>query len=261
MAKKLPIFKNNDKSGWMENEQWSEKYNPNDEYSALNFPTCKMLLIARPNSGKTNFIKNIILFQRPEFEFICIVHHDPETNEYDDLVDGKNIIMTNDIPTVDMFEVGVKNLCVIDDYYTKGLSKEQEKNLNKLVTYVSSHRHCHVVISCHDYTTVPTQVRRSVDVFALWKMIDFESQKMLAKKFGLSNQELYQLFRNKELIKSKYDFLVVDLLPDSDLLGKFRINGLERIDDSLEGNDELNDRVEKRREKENPLVKYAGKLR
>ncbi len=240
----LAVFKNLDKNGWMEEEQWSVKYNQKNPTSMLNFPTCKMLLIARPNSGKTNFIKNTIVNQHPDFEKIIIVHHDPDTTEYDDIIDGENIILTTEIPTVDMFDAEYKNLCVIDDVYTKRLSKEDEKRLNKLFTYISSHRHCHVIISVQDYTTVPPPVRRAIDVFVMWKMIDLESQKILSKKFGLSNTALYTVFRNPDLIKTKYDCLVVDLLPDAP--SKFRINGLVPVDAGLDGNDALDDEIYKR---------------
>lgn len=240
----LPVFRNLDKSDWQEEEQWKNKYDGTPE-SMLNFPTCKMLLCARPNSGKTNFIKNIIVHQSPDFERIVIVHHDPDTNEYDDIIDEENIILTTEIPTVDMFDAQHKNLCVLDDVYTGRLGKEDEKRLNKLFTYISSHRHCHVIVSCHDYSTIPTPIRRAVDVFCLWRMIDYESQKLLAKKFGMSNSGLYQLFRNQDLFKTKYDCLVVDLLPDAP--SKFRINGIVPVDPTtLEGNDQLDDEIDKR---------------
>lgn len=267
----LAIFKNLDKADWQEDEQWKKKWDPSDPSTLLNFPTCKMLLCARPNSGKTNFIKNIITHNRKlnpvdehdhgEFSKIIIVHHDQDTSEYDDLLDDENIILTTEIPSVDDFDKNQKQCCVMDDVYTGRLNKEDEKKLNKLFTYISSHRNCTVIISCHDYTTIPPPVRRSIDVFVLWKLIDFESQKLLAKKFGISNTGLYELFRNPDLIKSKYDCLVVDLLPDSP--AKFRLNGVQPLDPkvfNLEGNDALDDEIDKRNLRKSKLQNKSDVL-
>jgi hypothetical protein len=242
----LHIFNNLDKEDWERDEQWRNKYDPRDPNTLLNFPTCKMLLVARPNSGKTNWILNMILHQIVDFDNIVILHHDPDTREYDQIVDGERIVLTTKIPTANDFPVGMKNLCVIDDYYTGKLNPADTKLLNKLFTYISSHRHCHVILSCQDYTTVPTTIRRSCDVYVLWKMVDYERQKLLAKKFGIKQEGLYEIFNNPQIIKSKFDCLVVDLLPGAP--AKYRINGIEPLpDDLLDGNDEIEDKIAKRK--------------
>ncbi len=241
---KYPVLPNDDKRSFEHEEQWSSKYDPQDPYSFFALPTCKALLIARPNSGKSNLIKNLIMFAKPQYTFIYICHHTLKTREYDDINMSENVVMSTELPTDEDFpledEEGKeqRNLCILDDVYTRRLSKDDEKKLNKLFTYVSSHCNTTVLMSCHDYVTVPVSIRRSVDIVFLWKIIDQQSQQLLTKKFGLSKTGLYDLFKNKDLIPSKYSFLTVDFLPNTP--AKFRIDNMYPIDlNNLDEDDDL----------------------
>ena len=165
------------------------------------------------------------------------------SEDYDDIIDDENIWMQDEIPDSDTFSKENINLCIMDEVVVNKLNKEQEKRLNKLFTYVSSHKRCTVILCGHDYSQIPPPVRRSVDVFIVWKLHDYESQKQLCKKFGLKNSSLYTFFKN--YAKSKYDFLMVDMLDNSP--AKFRLNGYYPLNPEIfEGNDEIDDEIDKR---------------
>jgi len=242
----LYVFSNEDKDTWMRYENWKTKYDPSDPSTIVNIPISRMLVIGLSGSGKSNWIKNVIAHQDPEYDKIIIVHHDIKTKEYNQILGGDDVILTDQIPGLDMFEDECKYLCVFDDVYTSKLPKEDEKRFNKLVTYVSTHRQCQVIVSIQEYTLVPCAIRRNFNIFCIYKVYDQMSQKLLTKKLGLSNEGLYKVFSgHNPIIKNKHDFLMYDMLPDAPL-SKFRINGIIPINLDLDLNDDIEERIQKK---------------
>lgn len=253
----LFLFDNDDKDEWMKTENWKCKYNPSNPASILNIPISRMLLLGPSGVGKTNVIKNFIAHQTPEYDRILCIHHDENTREYDD-VKGPDFTLTTEIPPVSYFdeedesedEGMLKHLVILDDVFTKKLSREGEKNFNKLITYCSTHRYCQVIVSVQDYTMVAPDIRRNINIFCLWKIHDKISQKLLTKKLGLSDIGLYKIFSGSDpIIKNKHDFLMYDMLPNAPL-SKFRINGIIPINpETIDVDDDIEEKLERKKRK------------
>ena len=60
-----------------------------------------------------------------------------------------------------------KNLCILDDVYTKKLDVERQKRLTKLISYTSSHRNVSILITNQDYHEVPPNIRRLMNIYEI----------------------------------------------------------------------------------------------
>lgn len=129
----IPV-RNKDKRG---HEKWTD--NPND---IANFPSpSRILLIGNPGVGKSTMVKNLIMHQRPFFQEVYLIHEDAEfSKEYDDMELTEKM---SELPSLDFWEQEgsyVKRAVIIDDLETARMSKEQEKRLNVLFRYCSTHK-------------------------------------------------------------------------------------------------------------------------
>lgn len=195
-------------------ESWRNKGTKNLGNFPHPFACC---MIAKPNCGKTTTCLNLILNQTPEYERIIVVHHDPEgTKEYDDI----GCEMRSDIPGSEDLDPDIKTLVIIDDLFVKKLPKESEAKLDRLFGYNRTHKNTSVIITAQDYVQLPPNIRRLCNIFIIWKVHDLTSQKLLAKKIGLKERDLYELF--KHVLNGPKDSLTVDMTDDTPC--KFRRN-------------------------------------
>ena len=185
----------------------------------------RAILAARPNCGKTTIVKNLIVRADPPYEEIKVIHGDAEyTKEYEDL--GDEVEMLSEIPLPDAFQGEVKTLVIIDDLELKTLSKIQQKALDRLFGYVSTHKNISVCLCSQDGFNIPPIVRRCSNLFILWKGNDLDSMARLARKAGLKKDELIDLF--KEFCNSYHDSIWIDMTPNSP--APFRLNGYQILD-------------------------------
>lgn len=213
--RKVIVFENLDKKS---KEKWTKSRD------LLNIPAPSRITIAgSPNSGKTNLVKNLLVRANPPYKKIYLVHYDQETEEYDDIPE---IIKLDDFPNPRDRELfnGVDKCClIIDDYEFKFLSKTQLKNLDRLLGFCSSHLYTTILICCQDWFNLPPIIRRSSNVFFVWKnTADLESLYMIGRKFNYKKQEFMDLFKH---CKCKYDFLCFDKTNDTP--APVRLNGYE----------------------------------
>jgi hypothetical protein len=135
--------------------------------------------------------KNILLRAKPQFKEIFVIHADPDfTKEYDD-IDAQ---MLNEIPPLQEWEGEVKTLVIVDDIDLSQLGKEQKKNLNRLFGNVSTHKNISVILTSQDPFNVPPSVRRMSNLFILWKSKDMDSLAQIARKSGVSSEDMKNLF-------------------------------------------------------------------
>lgn len=213
LPKEIIVFKNEDKKN---HEKWTPRRD------LLNFPApTRFCISAIPNSGKTNLIKNILVKADPPYEEIYLIHPDPEyTKEYDDV----NAIKLDHIPPPDFWEGKKKTFVVIDDYEFSKMSKEEHRNLSRLVGYCSTHKFLSVACVSQDLFSLPVCVRRCCNVFIFWKIKDTDSAVNVARKSGLKKEDFFELFA---MLKTSYDFIIIDTTKDSPAY--LRKNGYEII--------------------------------
>lgn len=196
MSKKLIIFQNPDK-----NEETIDYDDPGN----LPHPF-RLSLCSTPSCGKTNLILNMIITQKPEFEYIYILHLDEETEEYD-FIDH---IKLNDIPTKDDFKQNkdAKKLLVIEEMSFKDLSKIDKAKMDRLFGYVSSHYNLSIIISCQVYFNIPCGIRKMINYICVFSSSDKVLLKDIQSVIPFYDKQEYKDIIKKHLI-SKYDNLIL----------------------------------------------------
>ena len=211
-----------------EDKHFHETWTPGR--NLLNIPhPFRCMLIGPPNSGKTLLIKNILLRAKPIFKKIYVVHCDGDfTKEYEDV----DATMLDSIPSPEEWEGDKKTMVVLDDIDYKGMNKVQAKNLNRLFGFASTHKNISVCLTSQNYFDIPTSIRRMANFFILWKTIDSDSFKMIAKKTGMKIEQFQYIFKNI-IGDDKHSSLWIDLT--SKTPAKLRKNGYQVI--KTEGDD------------------------
>ena len=183
----------------------------------------RICCLAPPNSGKTCFIKNMIIRSKPMFEEIYIVHYDSDgTNEYFD-VDG---IMLSELPDPKSFDPDKKKLLILEDLEYSQMDKESKRRLDRLFGYTSTHKFMTVILTAQDSFRVPAICRRCSTVFVLWKNPDSDSMAQVARKTGLRGKDLIEIFN--KFMPNRYDSLMIDL-SHPDPTYRLRKNGYQII--------------------------------
>lgn len=191
----------------------------------LNIPhPFRMLCLGPPNVGKSTIVKNILIRAKPAFEEVVVVHIDSEyTKEYNDL--GDNVEILSEIPAPEDWEGKVKTLVVLDDLEFKGMNKQQKRNLDRLVGFVSTHKHISVILCSQDAFNVPPIVRRCSNMYVLWKSPDLDSMSNLARKANMKPEEMKNIF--DDLMINFRDSLWIDMTDKTPY--PLRKNGYEII--------------------------------
>ena len=191
----------------------------------LNIPhPFRMLCLGPPNVGKSTIVKNILIRAKPAFEEVVVVHIDSEyTKEYNDL--GDNVEILSEIPAPEDWEGKVKTLVVLDDLEFKGMNKQQKRNLDRLVGFVSTHKHISVILCSQDAFNVPPIVRRCSNMYVLWKSPDLDSMSNLARKANMKPEEMKNIF--DDLMLNFRDSLWIDMTDKTPY--PLRKNGYEII--------------------------------
>ena len=204
---------------------WHEKWTEGDD--ELNFPhpfTC--LLLGKPNRGKTNIIKNIIIRQNKPFKNIYLLHCGLDlTHEYDeiDTIDLKEIPS----PFSDIINDKEKNLFILEDLEFKNMaSKEQKSRMNRLYGYVSTHRNCSIISSGQDFFDLPACVRRMSKIFIIWKVDDIDSLETIRRRVDIKKADWAFIFDH--YIRNPHDSLWIDMTKNSPY--KLRLNGYKILE-------------------------------
>jgi len=187
-----------------------------------------MLLLSKPNGGKTTLMLNIIMrvgLGHHPFQRIIVVHCDPEaTKEYSHLGVGAEI--RGDIPPLDEIRPQEKTLLILEDLNYLNMSKEQQARLERLYGYVSTHKNVSCMLTAQDPFRILPTVRRCSNVFVLWNNHDADMVKTLARKTGISAKHLLSIF--DRYCQSTHDCVWLDFTENSP--APLRKNGYQRID-------------------------------
>lgn len=227
LPKKIIDIPNPDKTF---HEEWAGE-GKKTKRDLLNLPhPFRAVICGPPNSGKTLVIKNILLRAQPPFKECFVIHCDPEyTKEYDDV----KATILDSIPAPNEWEGKKKTLVILDDldYKTINKDKEQAKNLNRLFGFVSTHKNISVMLTAQDCFNIPPSIRRMSNLFIIWKNIDTDSFKMIARKCGMHMDDFTRIF--KDIIgDNPHNSLWIDLTKNSP--AKLRKNGYEVISEDTQ---------------------------
>ena len=190
----------------------------------------RAVLLGPPGVGKTTIAMNLVMYQKPEFARIYVIHVDGEyTQEYDAL---ENFELLESIPDPTWWPGTEKALVIIDDKELKGLPKEQKVALDRLFGYVSTHKNISVILTAQDPFNTPAIVRRCANLWVLWKTKDADSVATIGRKAGLKVDDLRRYFKSF----GDYDSLWIDTTPKSPY--PLRINGVDIVRDEDEQEEE-----------------------
>jgi len=216
---KLHILENRDK-------KFHEKIDPTNPYGNIPHPH-RACFVSPPGSqgrggGKTMMILNLLIHQEPPFDKIYMLHCDPEfTKEYDDLDD---VILLDEIPSLNEFDASLKNLLIIEDICYKKLSKDEQHSLDRILGNGSTHRSISCYMTAQDAFQIPVNFRRLLSMVFLWNSFDKNALSMLSSRFGIKKDLLEYIFDNH--LTGPHDSLCLDMGSDE----PYRKNLLEPLD-------------------------------
>ena len=141
----------------------------------------RAIITGPPGVGKTCIIQNMVSRAHPPFQKVLVLHADPEqTKEYA----GIQAEMMDSIPASNSWDGEQKTLCIIDDLEIRQLNKEQKRNMERLFSYVSTHRNVSVILTSQDNFNIMPCVRRSANIYILFKIRDVDSLKIIIASVG-----------------------------------------------------------------------------
>lgn len=228
LPNKLIVFSNPDKDGFQ--EEW---YNGR---KIGNLPhSFRLVCIAKPSSGKTNLIKNLLLHQKPPFERVLLWTQSKNSKEWDDVTHDTY----EDCPgEEELFEEldeethqPPKQVVIVEDIELENLSKENKTKLLQLLKHYSSHFNTSVILTVHDLIQIPANMRRCCNVYVLWKLTN-ATQKILGDRFNVDNKLLHNMCQTE--LKTQHDCIMIDMTKNTPY--KFRKNVFKILDE----NDYLN---------------------
>ena len=175
-------------------EDWTEKWT--SERNILNFPhPWRGIFIGLPSSGKSTYIKNIIIRSKPHFQEIIVSGFDNEnSHEWDDKLTVKFI---SGIPDPKSFDRNKKRLLIIEDLDVSLLKPVDKSNLNRLFGYTSSHCNLSIALTAQNPFDVKPSIRRMANLFVLFKNHDMNSLITLASRTGLKAKHMIILMSQK----------------------------------------------------------------
>ena len=203
-------------------ENWTEKWT--SERNILNFPhPWRGIFIGLPSSGKSTYIKNIIIRSKPHFQEIIVSGFDNDNSkEWDD---GITVKFISGIPDPKGFDRNKKRLLIIEDLDVSLLKPVDKSNLNRLFGYTSSHCNLSIALTAQNPFDVKPSIRRMANLFVLFKNHDMNSLILLASRTGLKAKHMVVLM--SQILINPHDSLTIDLQRGSP--SQYRINGFDKI--------------------------------
>ena len=122
----------------------------------------------------------------------------PSMTYFDDVADRHNLFIIDDI-----------DLCS----YVKKRREIREERLNKLFSYVSSHKNLSIIVSSQDASSqLPSFVLKMTNIVTIYKIRDQYIMQVLARKLGVSYKRLKKLI---DICKNRHDSITLDYTEDS----------------------------------------------
>ncbi len=188
---KLIVFENPEKKG-------HEKWTAGRDMMNIIFPY-RLLIVGKPNRGKTNIIKNLIYYAIPKFKRIFLLHATSgnENTQVPPDYKGFNVELLNEIPDISFWDdyADEKVLLVVDDYNLKS-NKKRLNLLERTFGFVSTHRGVSCILALQNgFDPLSLQFRRHCNIFIFFKTEDEKYNKRLAETGGLSKDKINEIFK------------------------------------------------------------------
>lgn len=231
--KKLPNPEKKNHEVWNSKRDW------------IDFPRpFRWLIAGKVSCGKTTLILNYLL-KSQGFDNIFLLHpntyrasvamNDEQINK--DIINadadpveeysGVEYTPLAYIPGLKYFDdiAKKKNLFIIDDIdlnsYLKKHREIREERINKLLSFVSSHKNLSVIVSSQDPSSqLPPIIFKMSSVITIFKPRDTYIIQTLARKLSL---EYKQLKKFLSLCKDDHDSITFDYIADSPSMYRFNI--------------------------------------
>lgn len=218
LPKRIIPIKNKDKDY---HEEWTDDRDP------LNFPhPFRVILVGRPNCGKSTAVKNIVMRSDPPFTRVLIIHCDAkETEEYDDL---EPTLLTNELIKLTDPQLNKKHgktLLILEDLDYSAMNKHHLALIDRYFGYASTHKNISLLLCAQDLFAIPSKVRRMSNVWVLWKSRDKFYENTLSSRTNIDKDRFQELMN---MLKDTHDSLWIDLTAKSPY--PIRLNGYTMIE-------------------------------
>ena len=224
----------------------------------LHFPRpFRWAVLGNVSCGKTSLILNYLINSKP-YQNIFIMHpqtYNPNISREDEAQNANIVCDATGVnipeyagvefhalaylPSMTYFdEIASKhNLFIIDDIdlcsYLKKRREMREERLNKLFSYVSSHKNLSIIVSSQDASSqLPPFVIKMCNVVTVYKIRDEYIIQVLARKLSMSYKRLKNLL---EKCEGRHDSITFDYIEDSP--AEVRLNVYKSLRDGSEEKD------------------------
>ena len=220
----------------------------------IDFPRpFRWAILGSVSCGKTSLVLNYLVKSKP-LDNIFVLHpqtYNPNVSQEDE-AKNQNIIVEDVaipeydgvtyygmayLPSMTFFDniASKRNLLIIDDIDLCSMMKKRreirEERLNKLFSYVSSHKNLTIIVSSQDASSqLPSFVLKMCNVITVYQVRDQYIMQTLARKLSVSYKRLQKLMK---LCKKKHDAITFDYTDDSP--AELRLNIYERLRDRPRG--------------------------
>ena len=203
LPKEIIVLKNKDK---IFQEKWTKKRD------LMNIPhSYRMLIFGNVDSGKTNLVKNIVMRAFPPFEKIIIIHYDPSSLDYNELIeDEDDVILQSEIPDPkndELFDNSKKTLLIFDEMVIKDKTLEYFK-VNRCFGYLSSHKNCSIIFVNQEMTDIPPRIRGMSNFNIVFNGINVVQLLEYMRRFGIKKDKREYLVH--KYLKNPHDALWFD---------------------------------------------------
>lgn len=188
---------------------------PEDPDQPLQFSTkgpFRMCCIATPGKGKTNLaLFTAAVNAGPSGYHSAVVWSplgDSPSSEWN-ILDATEYVQECPHEKDPIFgEHTERSLMVIDDIQTNALRGEQQRRLEKILTWTSTHKNVDVILCIQGINQASPAVRRACNVWAIWPTKDVTAINRLATTVSMDKRKLEELFTKTSAISS-HSFLLV----------------------------------------------------
>ena len=195
LPNKLLQFKSSDK-------EWHQQPDMQDLANCCSPVFC--IICGNVNCGKTSLLNNHSIHKKPYYERIVVYSPLGEaTNEYSDIIDCE---LVDYVPDFDFFDPDIRSCFIVEDCDTKSLSKDERYKLGRFFGVYASHNNIDVYVVAENVYDLLPQIRRLANIIFLFKNIDLECLRSLARKFNIRLEDLKTIFKTF----TKYDSLCID---------------------------------------------------
>ena len=101
-----------------------------------------------------------------------------------------------------------RSLFIIDDIQTSALKGEEQRRLEKILTWTSTHKNVSIILCIQGVNQASPAVRRAANVWCIWPTKDQTAINRIATSVSLDKRKLEELFIETSKV-SAHSFLCV----------------------------------------------------